>query len=87
MAFSSPITVITGPPGTGKSQVVSNILANSMVNGHSTLFISKNNKAVDIVKERLDEDLKEPYLIRLGSRAEIENNATPEPGPVSHDAK
>lgn len=77
MAFSSPLTVITGPPGTGKSQVVSNILANSMVNGYSTLFISKNNKAVDIVKERLDEALKEPYLIRLGSRAEIENNAKP----------
>lgn len=37
LSFSQPLTVITGPPGTGKSQVVSNILANAIVNGYSVL--------------------------------------------------
>ena len=43
-AFRNPITVVTGPPGTGKSQVVTNILANAYMNGQSVLFTSRNNK-------------------------------------------
>ena len=73
-AFSQPLSVITGPPGSGKSQVVLNIIANAVVNGYSVLFSSKNNKAVDTVKERMDRITNEPYLIRFGSRQEIENS-------------
>jgi ATP-dependent exoDNAse (exonuclease V) alpha subunit len=43
------ITVITGPPGTGKSQVVLNIIANAVYQNKTVLFASKNNKAVDVV--------------------------------------
>jgi len=76
-SFSQPLTVITGPPGTGKSQVVSNILANAIVNGHSVLFASKNNRAIDNVKERMEELLQESYLLRLGSKNEINENVKP----------
>lgn len=48
-ALSSPHTVVTGPPGTGKSQVVTNLLANVAWRGMKVLFASKNNKAVDVV--------------------------------------
>jgi superfamily I DNA and/or RNA helicase len=77
MAFKMPLTVITGPPGTGKSQVVMNMLANSIVNGHKVLFASKNNKAIESVKDRIDAILNEPYLLRFGSKDEINNNAKP----------
>ncbi len=77
MAFKEPLTVVTGPPGTGKSQVVINILANAIFNGHSCIFASKNNKAVDNVKERMDSILHEPYLVRFGSKEEILNKAKP----------
>ncbi|MDN5215120.1 AAA domain-containing protein [Fulvivirgaceae bacterium BMA12] len=78
LSFDQPLTVITGPPGTGKSQIVMNIIANAVVNGHSVLFASKNNKAVDNVKERLDEIIENPYLLRFGSKNEIENTAIPQ---------
>lgn len=71
LSFTQPLTVITGPPGTGKSQVVLNLIANSIVNNKSVLFASKNNKAVDTVKERMDELLNEEYLLRFGSANEV----------------
>jgi len=55
-----------------------NIIANAVVNGNSIFFASKNNKAVDNVKERLDEIIKEPYLMRFGSKKAIEDTAIPQ---------
>jgi superfamily I DNA and/or RNA helicase len=48
------ITVIHGPPGTGKSQVVVNLLINALIKGNKVVFCSKNHKAIDIVKERVN---------------------------------
>ncbi len=64
-----PLTVVTGPPGTGKSQVVVAVLASMALAGKSVLFASKNNRAVDVVRERLRELLGEQYdwTLRLGS--------------------
>jgi len=70
-ALNSPFTVITGPPGTGKSQVVLNLLANLYYNKKTVLFASKNNKAVNTVLEKL-ESLNTYYFpfIRLGNKRE-----------------
>lgn len=67
-AFSNRLSVITGPPGTGKSQVVLNILANAFEKQISVLFTSKNNKAVDVVCEKLLNKIKFPTNLRLGAR-------------------
>ena len=67
-AFSNNLSVITGPPGTGKSQVVLNILSTAFETGKSVLFSSKNNKAVDVVCERILEKIKFPVNLRLGSK-------------------
>lgn len=48
-AMTAPLTVITGPPGTGKSQVVTDLLINAAWYGNRVVFASKNNKAVDVV--------------------------------------
>ncbi|MCX6664988.1 MAG: DEAD/DEAH box helicase [Euryarchaeota archaeon] len=67
-ALTQPLTVITGPPGTGKSQVVINIIANAIYNDKSVLFASKNNKAVDVVTEKLRSILPHPLIIRMGAK-------------------
>ena len=53
-ALKSDLTIVTGPPGTGKSQVVTDLLANITWNGKSALFSSRNNKAVDVVDVRVN---------------------------------
>jgi hypothetical protein len=67
-SLSQPLTVITGPPGTGKSQVVSSILINAAMQGTTVLFSSKNNKAVDVVETRVNSLGQRPILLRLGAR-------------------
>jgi hypothetical protein len=68
-ALSEPLSVITGPPGTGKSQVVAAILVNAAWRGLRVLFASKNNKAVDVVLERVNALAPSPIMLRLGTRA------------------
>lgn len=66
-ALFNPLTVITGPPGTGKSQVVTSILVNAARQGKTVLFASKNNKAVDVVETRVNALGPRPVLLRLGA--------------------
>lgn len=65
--LTSPLTVITGPPGTGKSQVVTSIVANCAWRGQRVLFASKNHKAVDVVETRVNGLGPRPVLLRLGT--------------------
>jgi len=69
----NPLTVITGPPGTGKSQVVLNIIANAVYHNNTVLFASKNNKAVDVVIEKLNAILPYKLLVRMGHQAHRRN--------------
>ena len=66
-ALTATHTVVTGPPGTGKSQVVTNLLVNAAWRGMKVLFASKNNKAVDVVEARVNGLGNRPVLLRLGS--------------------
>ncbi len=46
--------VVEGPPGTGKSQTIVNIIAQLMALNKSVLFVSEKKVALDVVKSRLD---------------------------------
>ena len=46
--------VLHGPPGTGKSQTITNIIANALNEGKSVLFVAEKQAALSVVKKRLD---------------------------------
>ena len=46
--------VLHGPPGTGKSQTITNIIANALYKGKRVLFVAEKMAALSVVKKRLD---------------------------------
>ena len=46
--------VLEGPPGTGKSQTITNLLAHAMASGRRVLFVAEKRAALDVVKTRLE---------------------------------
>jgi very-short-patch-repair endonuclease len=64
-ACAAPLTVVTGPPGTGKSQAIVSMAASVLLQGGTVLVASKNHQALDAVEDRLGSlapDL--PFLVR-----------------------
>jgi very-short-patch-repair endonuclease len=53
-AMVEPASAVTGPPGTGKSEVVASMLLNQLLRGRPTLFASKNHQALEAVVPRLN---------------------------------
>lgn len=47
--------VLEGPPGTGKSQTITNVLARALAAGKRVLFVAEKRAALDVVKKRLAE--------------------------------
>lgn len=52
-SMDHPLTVVTGPPGTGKSQAIVAMAASALQAGQTVLVASKNHQALDAVEERL----------------------------------
>lgn len=48
-----PKLVIWGPPGTGKSQTIVNIISNCLKKGKTVLLVSQKRAALDVVQDRL----------------------------------
>jgi len=46
--------VVEGPPGTGKSQTISNLIAAALTERRTVLFISEKLAALEVVRDRLD---------------------------------
>ena len=65
-----PLTVVTGPPGTGKTQLVVNAAANAWLDSNKVLVTSTNNGAVNVVAHRAAKDVSDGLLIRTGNRDE-----------------
>lgn len=59
--------ILDGPPGTGKSQTIANIIANQVALGKKVLFVSEKIAALEVVRNRLDEVGLGSYLLELHS--------------------
>jgi len=53
-AQSSECTVVRGPPGTGKSQVIVNLVTNALAKGERVLVVCQKRAALDVVFQRLE---------------------------------
>lgn len=75
-ALARDVSVVTGPPGTGKSQLVASIVANQWLAGRSVLVASTNNGAVDVAVERCAR-LDPALLLRTGNQ-EVRDRLPPQ---------
>lgn len=59
--------VMEGPPGTGKSQTIANLIAHGLANDKSILFVSEKAAALEVVQNRLDAAGLSEYVLALHS--------------------
>ncbi|MBR2254876.1 MAG: DUF4011 domain-containing protein, partial [Candidatus Methanomethylophilaceae archaeon] len=62
--------IMHGPPGTGKSQTITNMICNALYHGRTVLFVAEKRAALEVVEKRLDE-------VGIGNRClELHSNKT-----------
>ncbi|MBR2939060.1 MAG: DUF4011 domain-containing protein, partial [Kiritimatiellae bacterium] len=59
--------VLHGPPGTGKSQTITNLIAHNLALGRKVLFVSEKKAALDVVHRRLVSVGLKPFCLELHS--------------------
>ena len=59
--------VLHGPPGTGKSQTITNLIAHNLAHGRRVLFVSEKKAALDVVHKRLEKIGLKPFCLELHS--------------------
>lgn len=59
--------VLEGPPGTGKSQTITNLIAHCLGHGKRVLFVSEKMAALKVVHRRLSEVGLDPFCLELHS--------------------
>lgn len=59
--------VLHGPPGTGKSQTITNMIANALAMGKKVLFVAEKMAALNVVQRRLAAIGLAPFCLELHS--------------------
>jgi very-short-patch-repair endonuclease len=59
--------VLDGPPGTGKSQTIANMIAHNLALGRRVLFVAEKRAALDVVHRRLRANGLGPFCLELHS--------------------
>ncbi|WP_245888184.1 DUF3320 domain-containing protein [Geodermatophilus tzadiensis] len=60
--------VLEGPPGTGKSQTITNLLTRAVAEGMRVLFVAEKRAALDVVARRLEAVGMGPFTLDLHDR-------------------
>lgn len=75
-ALSNSISIIEGPPGTGKTQTILNIIANILVQDKTVAVLSNNNAAIDNIYEKLKSNNLDFICSVLGKKENKDNFIT-----------
>ncbi len=67
-ALNNRLSIIEGPPGTGKTQTILNILGNIVMRGESVAVVSSNNSATKNVFDKLEKSNLNFIVAFLGSK-------------------
>ena len=59
--------ILDGPPGTGKSQTIANMIVNFLYHGKKVLFVAEKEVALDVVKRRLDDLNLGQFVLELAN--------------------
>ena len=59
--------ILFGPPGTGKSQTITNLIANALYHEKRVLFVAEKKAALDVVQSRLAKIGLAPFCLELHS--------------------
>lgn len=62
--------VLEGPPGTGKSQTITNLIAHALERGKTVLFVAEKQAALDVVKRRLERIGLTDFALDLHGRSQ-----------------
>ncbi len=66
-AINDKSFILHGPPGTGKSQTITNIIANALYKGKRVLFVAEKMAALSVVQKRLAAIGLAPFCLELHS--------------------
>ncbi len=66
--------ILHGPPGTGKSQTITNIIANALYKGKKVLFVAEKMAALQVVQHRLESIGIAPFCLELHSNKTKKTN-------------
>ena len=58
-SLNNPLAKVTGPPGTGKSFMSVNLIANEVLHGGSVLFTSRNHKAIHAIFDKTPDAIED----------------------------
>lgn len=81
-ALNNNLSVIEGPPGTGKTQTILNIMANAVIRGESVAVVSSNNSATKNIIDKLKKyevDFISAYLGNTENKEEFIKSQTAVP--------
>jgi very-short-patch-repair endonuclease/DNA polymerase III delta prime subunit len=59
--------ILHGPPGTGKSQTITNMIANALYKGKRVLFVAEKMAALSVVQTRLEKIGLAPFCLEMHS--------------------
>lgn len=69
-----PLSVISGPPGTGKSFTIASIAIDQLSKGKSTLIVTQNNHALNVINHKIKHHLQLKHVVfDGGAKSDIQD--------------